>query len=402
MKTLNTALAMAISMASPMAHATAYSVSTLAVGYGPFHVLTADFNQDGKMDLLSTDTYAQSVSVLLGNGDNSFTAAKAYVAGSQPIYSVVADINQDGKLDIITAAMADNGFSVLKGKSDGTFEAAMLYGSAATNHPRSVAVGDFNLDGKMDVVVANEYNHSVSVWRNLGNGHFGAEQVFATGKNPVHVAVADLNQDGRPDVVTSNGGSKTVTVGFMGANGISSRLDIATGAVRHTSLFDYNRDGKMDVLITNGPGAVDSNSIVIHVGDGKGNFTRNGAYGVDNYPAMVMPFIEDNQVKLVTANYYDTLSIIDGQGNRMDQTVSKNGSPNAVAVADFDRDGRLDFVVANHLRSNLSILHQEADASAVCTGETTMVMATTLAEMILAILGKVTELTATLSETNHE
>jgi hypothetical protein len=256
---------------------------------------------------------------------------------------------------------------VLKGKGDGTFGVAMLYGSAATNHPKSVAIGDFNLDGKPDIAVANEYNHSISLWRNLGNGNFGAEQVFATDKNPNHVAVGDLNQDGRPDVVVANGGSKTVTIGFMGTNGISNRLDIATGAVRQTSIFDVNRDGKLDLLITNGPGTVDGNSIVIYSGDGRGNFNRTNTYSVDNFPAMVMPFIEDNQVKLVTANYYDTLSIIDGMGVRMDQVVSVNGSPNAVAVADFDRDGRLDFVVANHLRSTLSVLHQEVDDAETCT-----------------------------------
>jgi len=207
MKRNQIALAIATLLAHPVIMAGEYSVTSVAVGNGPFHVLTADFNQDGKTDVLSTNTYSQSVSVLLGNGDNTFSTAKAYGVGNQPIYSAVADINQDGKLDVVTANMSDNSFSVLKGKGDGSFMPGLMFGSAATDHPMAIAIADFNLDGKADIAVSNNYNHSLSLWINRGNGNFGNEVVYAMGKYPNHVAVGDVNQDGRPDVVVSNSGS---------------------------------------------------------------------------------------------------------------------------------------------------------------------------------------------------
>ena len=91
--------------------------------------------------------------MLLGNGNGTFQAAVSYGAGMSPSSVAVGDFNGDGKADLATANAAANSVSVLLGNGDGTFQSAVNY--AAGTIPCSVAVGDFNGDGKADLAVAN-------------------------------------------------------------------------------------------------------------------------------------------------------------------------------------------------------------------------------------------------------
>ena len=104
-----------------------------------------DFNGDGESDLVVNNSGNGTVSVLLGHGDGTFSAAVSYAAGSGPQSIAVADFNGDGKVDLAVANNASGTVSVLLGRGDGTFNAAVSY--AAGNGPASLAVGDFNGDG---------------------------------------------------------------------------------------------------------------------------------------------------------------------------------------------------------------------------------------------------------------
>ena len=138
-------------------------------GQYAYSVVVGDMNGDGKPDLVvanrcdATGNCANgSVSVLLGNGDGTFQAAVSYGSGGQDATSlVVGDVNVDGKLDLVVAnrcadhTCANGSVSVLLGNGDGTFQAAVSYGSGGQN-AYSVAVGDVSGDSKPDLVVANE------------------------------------------------------------------------------------------------------------------------------------------------------------------------------------------------------------------------------------------------------
>ena len=175
-----------------------------AVNYGAgstlFAVAVGDFNGDGKLDLAVADAVSDYVSVLLGNGDGTFKTAVQYVAGLEPIAVAVADFNGDGKLDLAVANDEGNSVSILLGKGNGTFQAAVNYG---TGTPGSVAVGDFNGDGKLDLVVVGGVNSdNVSVVALLlgnGDGTFQAAVNYGTGAD-TSVAVGDFNGDGRLDL----------------------------------------------------------------------------------------------------------------------------------------------------------------------------------------------------------
>src|SRR5439155_109476 len=113
-----------------------------------------------------------NVSVLLGNDDRIFGAPLTFTAGNDPRSVAVGDFNGDGRPDLAVANAADvarnlpGSVSVLLGNGDGTFQAALTV--TAGNNPRSVGVGDFNRDGVLDLVVVDGDSHTTSVL--LGNG----------------------------------------------------------------------------------------------------------------------------------------------------------------------------------------------------------------------------------------
>src|SRR5204862_21398 len=132
-----------------------------APGPFPSAVAVADVNHDRIPDLAVAND--GGVSVLLGNGDGSFRTRQTFAAGPSPRYVAVADANGDGRAAPVFAASAvfSGGVTVLLGNGDGSF--TPLHSFATDTSPRSVAVADVNGDGKPDVIVANYAGSSVGV-----------------------------------------------------------------------------------------------------------------------------------------------------------------------------------------------------------------------------------------------
>ncbi|HZL37246.1 MAG TPA: FG-GAP-like repeat-containing protein, partial [Tepidisphaeraceae bacterium] len=179
-----------------------------AAGSGPASIAVGDFNGDGKIDLAVANANSDNVSVLLGNGDGTFQAASNYAAGISPVSVTVGDFNGDGKPDL-AVALADyysNNVSVLLGNGNGTFQPTVNY--TAGTRPQSVTVGDFNGDGKPDLAVADSFSFGsgVDVLLGNGNGTFQAAVNFFAGNAPYSVAVGDFNGDGKTDLVVALAG----------------------------------------------------------------------------------------------------------------------------------------------------------------------------------------------------
>lgn len=203
------------------------TVSEVAVGARPVKVVVGDFNNDGAADLATSNDLADSVSIRIGNGKGEFTSANSEVAvGNLPMSIALGDFNGDGNLDFVTTNMISstggNGgdMSVRFGDGDGGFTSPAV---PEIQMPGSytVEVGDFNNDGKQDVITDVSYGYAV-IWLGDGSGSFaGSSQVYlGTGANRIdEVAVGDFNNDGRQDFAAA-----ITTWSFTNATKISIRL----------------------------------------------------------------------------------------------------------------------------------------------------------------------------------
>jgi hypothetical protein len=188
-------------------------------------VAVGDFNGDGHLDVVVTGSDNNGngrVSILLGNGDGTFQAAQNFPVGIYPGSVAVGDFNGDGRLDVVVTGSDNNGngrVSILLGNGDGTFQAAQNFPAAGT-YPGSVVAGDFNGDGRLDLAVAANQGSSlqgtVSILLGNGDGTFQAAQNFPVGSYPSSVVVGDVNGDGVPDLVVT---SDTLLTEVVAASG---------------------------------------------------------------------------------------------------------------------------------------------------------------------------------------
>jgi len=154
--------------------------------------------------------------------DGMFAPAVSYAVGGMPRSVAVGDFNQDGRTDLVTANTP--AVTVLLGHGDGTFAAAVSY--AAGIWPYSVALGDFNQDGRADLVTANQVSDDVTVLLGHGDGTFATAVSYAAGNAPFSVAVGDFDQDRRADLVSANRVSGDVSVLINQGGPLPISLDI--------------------------------------------------------------------------------------------------------------------------------------------------------------------------------
>ena len=326
---------------------------------GTYTVTVTAFDSGGAT---ATKTFTLTVTTPVTCLPVGFSVPTNFGVGDDPFSVAVSDFNGDGKQDLAVANRLSNTVSILLGDGTGNFSAATNFPVGDT--PRSVAVGDFNGDGKQDLAVANEFSGDVSILLGDGTGNFSAPTNFTVGRDPYSVAVGDFNGDGKPDLATANFGSRNVSILLGdGAGNFSAATNFNAGD-HPTSLAvgDFNGDGKPDLAVANHG----SRNVSILLGDGAGNFSAPTNFNVDDSPMSVAvgDFNGDGKQDLAVANYGNngyahTVSILlgDGTGNFSAATNFTVGlGPFSVAVGDFNGDGKQDLAVANDHLDNVSIL----------------------------------------------
>ncbi|MEW6210684.1 MAG: FG-GAP-like repeat-containing protein [Acidobacteriota bacterium] len=190
--------------------------SPLTGGASPRAIAAADFNRDGRLDLAVASQISNSVSILIGNGAGGFTpsATPFGTIGQVPDELAVADFNRDSISDLAVVNLITSSLTVMLGNGAGGFNATMDSPIATGPAPTSLAAGDFNLDGIADLAVVTANDDRVRVLLGEGNGSFDATTVppAPTGSLPFSIAVADFNLDGKPDFATANFSSNDVRV----------------------------------------------------------------------------------------------------------------------------------------------------------------------------------------------
>jgi hypothetical protein len=253
-------------------------------GSGPTAVAVADVTGDGIPDLVTANQYGETVTVLVGNGDGSFTTYPSFNTGVQPTTALaMADLNGDGIPDLVTIPNDVTGsmalVSVLLGKEDGTYSEPALFPTG--RGVRALAVGDVTGHRVPDIVTVNAPTFdtgSVSILVGNGDGTFRSPITFPLSRAPDAVALVDLRRNGILDLVIAATGSYPAYEGVVtvllgngdGTFGAPTDFPVGSHPIA-LSVADINGDGNLDLVTANNP-YQGLSSVSVLLGNGNGTF----------------------------------------------------------------------------------------------------------------------------------
>ena len=269
-----------------------------AVSFGPTHIASADFNSDGRLDLVIGDTDVAQLFLNNGTGFAAGVLVDNFGDGVQGV--ATGDFDDDGKPDF---AVTGRSLSVYRNLGGGASFAKTAY--LACENQSGIKTADMDGDGTIDITVSNYLANSVSVYSNDGTGHFGDKRDWGGGIAPNSHGIGDVNGDGKYDIVAAASQLSQTTVNVLlnaGDRNYLARRDYSMlGASNGVAFADFNRDGYRDVVSV----AYISNADGPFVFYGKPDGTLQDGIQIENW------------------------------GNNL---------PTDVAVGDFNGDGWLDFV----------------------------------------------------------
>ena len=345
-------------------------------------VALGDFNEDGKPDLIvSTST---SFFTFLGNGDGTFTqtpSSPTFIpsppyddAGTPHIGPItVGDFNKSGHLGLAITEYQNEAAVIMFGKGDGTFGPSSASFAETFGFPGVIAQpADFNGDGGLDLALVNQLSGRSVVSLGFGTGAFNTAGDLNVGGSATGVAIGDFNADGKLDIVATDSAALNVSISglsislgdgdgtFTTPNSSPVNLGQSLSAV---VTADFNGDGKLDLA------AIDSvgNAALILLGNGNATFGPPLTIPVGKNPQFILSgdFNNDGNLDLAIANFADnTVTLLLGNGNgtftpSASSPYTVGTGPFQISAADFNADGKLDLAVANITAGTVSILLQQ-------------------------------------------
>lgn len=262
----------------------------------------------------------------------------------------VGDFNHDGKPDLAVAAyFQGHQIAVLLGNGDGTFQPPVNY--LAGVDPYSVAAADFNDDGNLDLAVADyAISGTVSILLGNGDGTFQAAKAYSTPQTPTFVAVGDFNNDHKLDLVIIDYPMISVMLGNGDGTFQSPISFMPQQGLTALGIGDFNHDGKLDLAVGKQDGGL--SQVQIFLGNGDGTFQAGTNYPVGPAPSSiaVADFRHNGKLDLAVACSFGMgVAVLLGNGDGTFQQAVTYSSSSAywVTTADLNGDGKLDLAVSN-------------------------------------------------------
>jgi len=330
--------------------------TTLATGAAPVFVTTGSVRNNGIEDIIVANNTDNTLSLFLGNGDGTFvTPTTAIPTGAGPVWITSANfnptVNNDLNLDLAVVNHTADTVSILLGNGDGTFAPKVDISTGTGTGPVSAVAATLTSSGFADLVVVNNANNTLGVFLGNGDGTFKTPTFIATGRAPSSIAAADFNNDGHIDLAVTNQNDNTVSVFIGNGDGtFRSRTDYAVGtAPVWVSTGDFSGDGFLDLAVANNT----DNTVSVLTGVGDGTFQAQSVFPAGNGPTSlaVADFNVDGRLDIIAADQTDNaISVLLNLGSGLfgpNFELPVGTTPVAVASADFDANGRPDAVSAD-------------------------------------------------------
>jgi hypothetical protein len=305
----------------------------------------------------------------------SFANAVTYATNCVAPYGITTnDFNSDAKLDLVVSCNSGTGaLEMLLGNGNGTFQTPPVALMAGTSLPLGVTSGSVRMgNANKDIVVADgSANTGVAVLLGNGNGTFAGTAHYSAGQGSDYPVIADFNKDGRPDIAVSNriDNSLTMMIGLGAGTFNNPGVTVTTGTHPNSiAVGDVNHDGNLDVVSAD----TMSNTITVNYGDGAGGFGPSVAHPTIPSPATVttggtpesvalLDFNNDTHLDVVVANAgINGITVMFGTGMaatpfNTPTVYTAHGGAYAVVIADFNSDSKPDIAVSNQSTNDVSL-----------------------------------------------
>ncbi len=335
----------------------------------------ADVTGDGFEDILAFDDNSDAVFMYQGNGDGTFRI-RATVARTSGNYLGLNDLDNDGKYDLVVTGATN--MVVLYGNGNGTFLAPIT--SVGTNSSSIQTITDLNNDGLADIITGGANTDSLNIFLNRGNRNFSliGGPSYTSSNLLTSIEAGDFNNDGKQDLIVSTAAGSPNFINTYLGNGDGTFLKPITINSYSYSLksADLNRDGILDLVEVN----TTSPYVDLHFGNGNGTFRLAGSYYVGSVSqvsgrdaTLVADFNDDEIVDIAGVVGSDSyvgiiLGNVDGSFKAPTSYFIGNFSMIAdLAKGDFNRDGIVDIVGASTNIRDISVMIGKSDASRYVT-----------------------------------